>query len=79
MRQSRNANSPISRRVGAIGALRIVPMVGDGASMGVSLAGNSYYNRKYRAPKRSVEWTDSIWIDMAKAEVEVGKLPSSDR
>jgi hypothetical protein len=79
MRQSRNANSPIGRRVGAIGVLRIVPLVGDGVSVGVSLAGDSYYNRKYRAPKRCVEWTDSIWIDMPKAEVEVGKLQSSDR
>jgi hypothetical protein len=79
LRHSRNANSPTGSRVGAIGSLRIVPLVGDGASLGFSLSGDTYYNRKYWAPKRYVEWTDSIWIDMPKAEVEVGELQSSDR
>lgn len=79
MRQSRNANSPTGSRVGAVGPLQIIPVVGRPAGMGFSIAGDTYYNRKYWAPKRYFEWTDSIWIDMPQTEVEVGELQSSDR
>lgn len=72
--------------IGALGAVTVVPVAGnvfgskkDIGKMGLTIGGDTYYNRKYWIPERYFAWTDAVWNEMPQGGVEVGDIQATKR